>query len=137
MVLPVMVRTLPSITIRTACSAARTGSLISASGAELAAHELPVVGVDAVGEALGRHPHPGHRARLAIVPGLGHGHQDQVAVELQHLLGGGAPQREILLEHVVLDAVGLDVLEPGAGGAAEGVEGADLVAMVVLQLVGA
>jgi hypothetical protein len=65
-----------------------------------------------------------------------HRHQDELGVELDDLLGGGAAQREILLEHVVLDAVRLDVLELGAGGLHEGAERARLIPVIVLQLRG-
>src|SRR6266852_3255203 len=100
--------------------------------AELARDELAVIPVDAVGESLGGHPGLG-LARLRVVLGHGHDHEDQAGVELGHLLGRGAAELQILFEHVVLDAVGLDVLEGRAGGLDEGPERAHLVAMDVLD----
>src|SRR5499433_1591134 len=103
--------------------------------AELARDELAVVGIYAIGEALGGHPRL-RLARLGVVLGHGHDHEDQVRVELLHLLGGGAAQLEVVLEHVVLDAVRLHVLERGARRLHEGVERAHLIAVEILDLLG-
>src|SRR4029077_6145529 len=104
--------------------------------AELAGDQLPVAGVDPIGEALCRNAQALHLARLRVVLGHGHGHEDDLRIELEDLLRGGPRERQVLLEHVVLDAVRLDVLHAGAGGLGEGGERPDLVAVVVLQLGG-
>ena len=54
--------------------------------------------------------------------------------KLQHLLRRGAAQLQVLLEHVVLDAVRFDVLELRTRRMDERAEGADLVAVDVLDL---
>ena len=100
--------------------------MTSASLPELARDELAVVGVDAVGEALGGDADALHLARLRVVLRHRHRHQDELGVELHDLLGGGAAERQVLLEHVVLDAVRLDVLERGAGGLGEGGQSAPI-----------
>jgi hypothetical protein len=44
-----------------------------------------------------------------VIAGLGHDHdhEDEGGVQLDDLLGAGAAERQVLLELVVLDAVGL------------------------------
>src|SRR5262245_19496171 len=101
--------------------------------AELPRDELAVVGVDAVGEAFGRYSRFG-LARFRIVLRHGHDHEDQGRIELQHLLRGGAAQLEVVLEHVVLDAMRLHVLELCTRRVDERVEGAHLIAVDVLDL---
>src|SRR5882724_6396309 len=58
--------------------------------AQLARDELGVVGVDPVGEALGGHLHAGHLARLGVVLGHGHGHEDEAWIQLLDAFRGGA-----------------------------------------------
>ena len=102
--------------------------------AELARDQLAVVRVNAIGEALGGDAAALHLAGLGVVLGHRHRHEDQVRIELDDLLGGGAAERQVLLEHVVLDAVRLHVLQGRARRAREGRERAHLIAMDILDL---